>query len=90
MVKPQYVDQIPKAVKGPTKQVGNLIEQRAQAQNLDEILEVLGRQYLNTVSTDMLILLELKQVYDRDIDLLSGGELQRFAIGTVCVQQADV
>ena len=33
---------------------------------------------------------ELKQVYERDIDLLSGGELQRFAIGTVCVQQADV
>jgi ATP-binding cassette subfamily E protein 1 len=27
---------------------------------------------------------------DRDVNLLSGGELQRFAIGTVCVQQADV
>ena len=27
---------------------------------------------------------------DRDIDKLSGGELQRFAIGTVCVQRADV
>ena len=27
---------------------------------------------------------------DRDIELLSGGELQRFAIGFVCVQQADV
>lgn len=27
---------------------------------------------------------------DRDITLLSGGELQRFAIGTVCVQKADV
>jgi ATP-binding cassette subfamily E protein 1 len=33
---------------------------------------------------------ELKQVMDRDINLLSGGELQRFAIGIVCVQQADV
>nr|POE71422.1 translation initiation factor rli1 [Quercus suber] len=33
---------------------------------------------------------ELKQVWDRDIDLLSGGELQRFAIGMVCVQKADV
>ena len=29
-------------------------------------------------------------MYERDIDLLSGGELQRFAIGTVCVQAADV
>ena len=42
VVKPQYVDQIPKAVKGPTKQVGKLIEQRAQMENLNEILEVLG------------------------------------------------
>jgi ATP-binding cassette subfamily E protein 1 len=42
--------------------------------NLEEITEVL----------------ELKHVYDRDVSLLSGGELQRFAIGTVCVQKADV
>jgi translation initiation factor RLI1 len=34
--------------------------------------------------------LELNHIMDRDINLLSGGELQRFAIGTVCVQQADV
>jgi ATP-binding cassette subfamily E protein 1 len=27
---------------------------------------------------------------DREIQLLSGGELQRFAIGTVCVREADV
>ena len=33
---------------------------------------------------------ELDAVWDRDIDLLSGGELQRFAIGMVCVQKADV
>ena len=33
---------------------------------------------------------ELDVVWDRDIDLLSGGELQRFAIGMVCVQKADV
>jgi ATP-binding cassette subfamily E protein 1 len=33
---------------------------------------------------------ELRHIYDRDINLLSGGELQRFAIGTVCVQNADV
>ena len=33
---------------------------------------------------------ELNQVKDREIGLLSGGELQRFAIGLVCVQKADV
>lgn len=38
----------------------------------------------------MLIGTELNHVMDRDINLLSGGELQRFAIGTVCVQKADV
>jgi translation initiation factor RLI1 len=36
------------------------------------------------------ICLELNHILDRDVNLLSGGELQRFAIGTVCVQQADV
>lgn len=33
---------------------------------------------------------ELRHVLQRDIDKLSGGELQRFAIGLVCVQKADV
>ncbi|KAI1925354.1 Fe-S cluster-binding ribosome biosynthesis protein [Ophidiomyces ophidiicola] len=74
VVKPQYVDQIPKAVKGPVKSVGPLIKTRSQMDNMEHIMEVL----------------ELNQVKDRDISLLSGGELQRFAIGLVCVQQADV
>ena len=34
--------------------------------------------------------LELRHVTDREIGVLSGGELQRFAIALVCVQQADV
>ncbi len=42
VVKPQYVDQIPKAVKGPRREVGFLIEERSQMENLEEILEVLG------------------------------------------------
>ncbi|CAI6242657.1 unnamed protein product [Periconia digitata] len=74
VVKPQYVDQIPRAIKGPDKTVGTLIKGRSQMDNLDEIIKVL----------------ELEHVYERDVTLLSGGELQRFAIGTVCVQKADV
>ncbi|PNS19774.1 translation initiation factor RLI1 [Sphaceloma murrayae] len=76
VVKPQYVDQIPKAVKGTNRQVGQLVKQRCQVDDarLDEIMETL----------------ELKQVFDRDIDLLSGGELQRFAIALTCIQKADV
>lgn len=33
---------------------------------------------------------ELEGVLTREIGQLSGGELQRFAIGLCCVQQADV
>ncbi|OAL70371.1 hypothetical protein A7D00_5337 [Trichophyton violaceum] len=74
VVKPQYVDQIPRAVKGPVKEVGALLEARAQMDNMEHVMDVL----------------ELQQVKNREIGLLSGGELQRFAIGLVCVQQADV
>ena len=74
VVKPQYVDQIPKAVKGPDRSVAGLLRARAQQDNFDEIIDVL----------------ELSHIMDRDIDKLSGGELQRFAIGLVCVQKADV
>lgn len=74
VVKPQYVDQIPKAVRGPDKSVRALIESRSSLGNMDQVADVL----------------ELNHIMDRDISLLSGGELQRFAIGTVCVQKADV
>ncbi|KAK4508467.1 hypothetical protein PRZ48_002206 [Zasmidium cellare] len=76
VTKPQYVDQIPKAVKGTNRTVGFQITSRSQVEKerLEEITETL----------------ELKQVWDRDVDLLSGGELQRFAIAMVCVQKADV
>lgn len=33
---------------------------------------------------------DLRNVVDRSIADLSGGELQRFAIAMVCVQKADV
>lgn len=46
VVKPQYVDQIPKAVKGPEKSVQALLKARAQMDNLDEILDVLGKREL--------------------------------------------
>jgi ATP-binding cassette subfamily E protein 1 len=45
VVKPQYVDQIPRAVKGPVQQVQELIKTRAALDNMDEIMNVLGRSY---------------------------------------------
>ncbi|KAK7753745.1 Fe-S cluster-binding ribosome biosynthesis protein [Diatrype stigma] len=74
VVKPQYVDQLPRAVRTPNKTVKFLLEHRSVRGNLEEVLDVL----------------ELRHLLDRDVDKLSGGELQRFAIGTVCVQKADV
>lgn len=43
VVKPQYVDQLPKAVRGPDKSVEPLIKARAQMDNMDHIMQVLGK-----------------------------------------------
>jgi ATP-binding cassette subfamily E protein 1 len=68
------VDQLPRAVNGDVKTVGPLLKTRSELNNYDHIMDVL----------------ELRHVTDREIGVLSGGELQRFAIALVCVQQADV
>lgn len=39
---------------------------------------------------EMRALLELDVVQSRNIEDLSGGELQRFAIAMVCIQKADM
>ncbi|CAH8483113.1 unnamed protein product [Dicrocoelium dendriticum] len=71
VIKPQYVDQIPKIVSGSVK---SLLERKSDRGNQDHVLEVL----------------DLKVVTDRMVSDLSGGELQRFACGMVCVQKADI
>lgn len=42
VVKPQYVDQIPKAVRTADKSVKYLIEGRRSLDNLDEVIDTLG------------------------------------------------
>jgi|SRR5580700_5871707 hypothetical protein len=42
VVKPQYVDQIPKAVRSADKTVRTLIGSRSQMENLENVLDVLG------------------------------------------------
>lgn len=44
VVKPQYVDQIPKAVKGPNRTVGALLKSRSQNDNLDEMVDLMGME----------------------------------------------
>jgi ATP-binding cassette, sub-family E, member 1 len=69
--KPQYVDKIPKAIKGKVSELLEKVDQR----------KVLGK-----LSED----LELKTVWDRDLDILSGGELQRVAVTAALCREADV
>ena len=43
VVKPQYVDQIPKAVKGPDRTVEALLKSRNEMGNLEKIMDILGK-----------------------------------------------
>lgn len=71
VIKPQYVDQIPRAVKGS---VQTLIDKKDEMNNQDAVCEIL----------------DLMRVKDRNVEDLSGGELQRFACAMVCIQKADI
>lgn len=71
VIKPQYVDIIPKAVKGT---VSGVLDQKEELPNKQDLIEML----------------DLKDVLERDIALLSGGELQRFAIAVASVRKADM
>lgn len=69
--KPQYVDNIPKAISG---KVGDLLEKVDERNLLGEFTERL----------------ELAKVWDRPLDVLSGGELQRVAVAAALSREADV
>jgi len=69
--KPQYVDKIPKAVKGVVGELLKKVDERGVIGELRRILE-------------------LDAIWDRDISVLSGGELQRVAVAAVASRDADV
>lgn len=71
IIKPQYVDQIPKAIKGT---VDELLKKRCEVDNLDQIVEDF----------------DLTGIRTRNIEDLSGGELQRFACAVTCVRKSDI
>ncbi|KAK3577011.1 hypothetical protein CHS0354_003074 [Potamilus streckersoni] len=71
IIKPQYVDQIPKAVKGSVQQL-------------------LDKKDDRKVQDIVCVQLDLLNVKDRNVEDLSGGELQRFACAMVCIQKADI
>ena len=67
VIKPQYVDQIPKAVKGS---VQVLLDKKDELKRQGQVCDVL----------------DLNKVKGRQVQDLSGGELQRFACAMVCIQ----
>lgn len=70
-LKPQYVDHIPKAVKG---KVGQLLSSVDEKDMFEETVDKLG----------------LSHLLERELDQLSGGELQRVAICATLLKDADV
>ncbi len=94
IIKPQYVDQIPKAIKVSVRnnyilnkkeklrklitkkkgKVEELLKARSEVDNLEHIM------------TEF----ELVGVRNRNVEDLSGGELQRFACAVTSVRQADI
>jgi ATP-binding cassette subfamily E protein 1 len=71
VIKPQYVDQLPRAVKGV---VGEILTSKDEKNMRSEIIQVL----------------DLGKILLREVDQLSGGELQRFAIAVTSIQNADI
>ncbi|KTF94492.1 hypothetical protein cypCar_00028521 [Cyprinus carpio] len=71
IVKPQYVDQIPKTVKGS---VGSILSRKDDTKTEELVCEQL----------------DLLHLRERNVEDLSGGELQRFACAVVCIQRADI
>ena len=69
--KPQYVDKIPKIIKGKVYTVLEKVNER------DKLKAIAER-------------LELDTVWNRNLDVLSGGELQRVAVAATLCREADV
>nr|GFD40870.1 ABC transporter E family member 2 [Tanacetum cinerariifolium] len=55
--------------------------------NVGQVLEQINER---DAKAELCADLELNQVIDRNVGDLSGGELQRFAIGVVAIQMAEI
>jgi len=69
--KPQYVDRLPRVVKGVVRYLLSKVDERG-------------------VIDDLKVELELDAIWNREISVLSGGELQRVAIAAIASRDADV
>jgi hypothetical protein len=63
VVKPQYVDQIPKAVRAADKSVKTLITSRSQMDNLEEVCDILGRHSQDIICINLLTIYRAEPCY---------------------------
>ena len=76
IIKPQYVDSIPRALaKSPVQDVGSIL--KARLDRKDDFHFILN-------------VLDMEAIMNREVSQLSGGELQRFALAMTCIQDANV
>eukprot|EP00798_Chlamydomonas_sp_ICE-L_P023062 gene23062-30251_t len=85
VMKPQYVDHIPNATVIKPQYVDHI--PKAVRGN---VLDTLKAKDERNLIQQLLETLDLEQVTDRNVENLSGGELQRFAIAIVACQDANV
>lgn len=71
MIKPQYVDKLPKTIAGTVQAILDMKDEKKMKEHFCKELE-------------------LNHLQEREIKDLSGGELQRFSIAVLCVQDAQV
>ncbi len=69
--KPQYIEGIPKQVRGSVKEILTRFDERQVLQDLKDELS-------------------LDKIWNRDIAVLSGGELQKVAVAVAMVREADI
>ena len=69
--KPQYVDALPKIVKGTVRELLKKVDEKGQ---FEEVVKVL----------------ELENILQRNLNELSGGELQRVAIGAASLRDGTI
>ncbi|RLE57895.1 MAG: ribosome biogenesis/translation initiation ATPase RLI [Thermoprotei archaeon] len=69
--KPQFIDAIPRVVKG---KVRDILSRVAERNRLREVIELLHMQH----------------ILDKDVSVLSGGELQKLAIAAAYLRDGDV
>ncbi|KAA6395634.1 MAG: putative ATP-binding cassette sub-family E member 1, partial [Streblomastix strix] len=95
IIKPQYIEQIPQALQGTVRtfltQKNQKREKKEDQEGVQPIQQVSDEPQKELLTVDQVAeQLEITHILDRPISSLSGGELQKFAIALIAVQDVDI